>query len=375
MGRPSGVRADAYGVGRSASHRLESSMASQLGERLLRADMSPWGFVLRLVLLPFSLLYQLGVNVRNALYDTGLIKTETVGVPVVSVGNLTVGGTGKTPLVIHLARAAAAQGRKVAVVTRGYGAVADDEGRGDEAALIASRCPEVDVVVSPNKVLGTRQALERGADLVILDDGMQHRRLHRDLEICVVDGRAPYGNGDLLPTGTLRESPSGLGRADVVVVTHHDTLEPDDLQVLEQHLRAARFDLPIIYATHRPRAVRPVGGGEEQSPQVLAGMDVFLFCGIASPEGFRQTVESLGAEVAGVMGFGDHHAFTGADLAEVRSVARTSRLLCTEKDAAKVARIPGNQDVLCLTVDMELLGELPPFPVRADPAPADHDHH
>jgi tetraacyldisaccharide 4'-kinase len=181
-----------------------------------------------------------------------------------------------------------------------------------------------------------------------------------------VDARAPYGNGEVLPAGALREPAAGLSRADVIVVTHHDVVDDAVLEVLEQRLRAFKYGSTLVWGLHTPSGVRSVAGGPVSAPESLAGQDVFLFCGIAWPEGFEHTAETLGANVTGMRHFIDHHDFDGADLAKVRSEARTAQLLCTEKDAAKVARIPGNDDVLCLMVDMEIRGEMPPLPTMED---------
>lgn len=337
-------------------------MMTSLSQRLLSRETSPLILVLRLVLAPLQLIYMLLSSTKNALYDGGLLTPRKVDVPVISVGNITVGGTGKTPLVIELARRALAAGKKVAVVTRGYGAAADDSGRSDEVRLIADRVPQAILVVSPDKVLGAREAVQQGAEVIILDDGFQHRRLHRDLDIAVVDARAPYGNGFQLPLGGLRESPAGLGRADLAVLTHTDGLDGGELSAAIVRLRSCRRDLPVVLAHHRPLGVRSVTAKTLDPLTNLAGVDLFLFCGIASPDAFAQTAAGLGAEVKGLMGFGDHHAFTAADLAQVRAEASTAQLLCTEKDAGKVGQIPGCDDVLCLAIDLELDGEMPALP-------------
>jgi len=340
-------------------------MKTSLARCLASPVNTPLVFVVRVLLLPFYLAYLLVVSARNALYDSGLLAPVHVGVPVVSVGNLTVGGTGKTPLVIALAQQALGQGRKVAIVARAYGAVADAEGRTDEVALMAQRVPGAQVVMAPDKLMGARRAAASGADLILVDDGFQHRRLHRDLDIVVVNARAPMSNGYVLPLGGLREPPSGLGRADAVVLTHFDGLDDSALETVRSGLLAWKRELPIAWGRHVPLGVRPVAGGALAPLDSLRGQEVYLFCGLAEPEGFRRTVEALGAHVQGLCAFPDHHAFDAASLAEVRSLARTARLLCTEKDAAKVAAIPGSGDILCLVIELVIEGSLPALPVVA----------
>jgi len=356
------------------------STCTTLRQRLLGTDAGVLVFLLRLLLLPLSGLYGLGTTARNALYDAGLLAQVRVKAPVVSVGNLTVGGTGKTPMVVLLANRAAQAGRKVAVVARGYGAVADAHGNTDEVALIAARCPGVRVVVGPDKTASARRAVAEGADFVIVDDGLQHRRLQRDAEVVMVDARAPFGNGSVLPGGPLREAPSGLSRASIIVLTHGETLEDEQRQTVLSQVRAFRRPVPVVWAEHVASGVRPVTGGRLLPAESLAGRDVFLFSGIASPGGFRQTVETLGGRVSGVLAFPDHHDFSAADMARVRAAARDALLLCTEKDAQKIARIPGHDDVLCLVIELRLAGRLPPLPGLDAPweppreQPADGQH-
>jgi len=337
-------------------------MTSNLIGRLLGPNDDLFTLLLRLVLSPLTLAYLALTTIRNALYDAGLVPTRAVDVPVISVGNLTVGGTGKTPLVIALAQRAIDAGRRVAVVTRGYGAVADDREQADEVAMIRDRVPAALVVVSPNKVAGARRAQEQGAEVILLDDGFQHRALERDLDVVVLDARAPFAGGHVLPGGALREAPSGLGRADVLVLTHHDSVPPDVLEQTLSQVRAYRRDVAIVLGRHVPLWVQSVAGGETQPPASLEGVPVHLFCGVGNPDGFRHTVDLLGARVTGLCAFPDHHAFGAADVASVRSRAGASTLLCTEKDARKVARIPGNEDILYLAVELEFVGELPPLP-------------
>ena len=341
---------------------IEAPPSQTLPRRLLDPEGGVLLFLLRLLLLPFTVLVYLGVSARNALYDTGLLSASDVPAPVISVGNLTVGGTGKTPLVIELAARAARAGKQAAIVARDYGAEADEEGRTDEVALMAARCPQALIVAGPSKLRAAREAAERGAEVILVDDGLQHRALHRDLEIVLVDARAPFGNGMVLPGGSLREPASGIARADAIVLTHGEELNPPQREAAEATVRAYRRPVAVVWARHEPIGVRRVTGGPLEDAALLSGRDVHLFCGLASPEGFRHTVSQLGARVTGVTAFGDHHAFTPADLARVRAQARASLLVCTEKDALKVARIPGNDDVLCLVIDLVLDGQLPPLP-------------
>lgn len=352
-------------------------MATSLAHRLVAGESGVLLTLVRLVLLPLTALYGLAILTKNALYDAGLLSPKRVDAAVVSVGNVTVGGTGKTPLTILMAQEAARQGRRVAVVSTGYGARTSG-GDSDEVALMRSRCPDVDVVVAPDKGLGARRAAERGADLIFVDDGLQARHLHRDMDVVCIDARAPFSNGWVLPGGGLREAPSGIARADLLVMTHHESLSDERLEEVSSRVRAYNRTANMILGHHQPIGVRSVTDAVDSlgDPSTLAGRDVFLFCGIASPEGFRDTVEELGANVTGLMAFGDHHDFGPDDLARVRGKARTATLVCTEKDAMKVAEIPGSDDVLCVAIDLVLTEPLPAFPAKPEPeSDDDHGHH
>ncbi len=350
-------------------------MSTSLAHQLVSGKQGPLLLLVRIVLLPLTALYALVILAKNAFYDSGLLTPKPVDAAVVSIGNVTVGGTGKTPLTILMAQEAARQGRKVAVVSTGYGATTAD-GDSDEVALIKNRCPEVAVVVAPDKGLGARMAAEQGADLIFIDDGMQARHVHRDMEVVCIDARAPFSNNWLLPAGGLREASAGVGRADLLVMTHHERLSDEALEEVTSRVRAYNRTANMILGHHAPIGVRPVNAPVDQleDPTTLAGRDVFLFCGIASPEGFRDTIEELGANVTGLLSFNDHHDFNSEDLAKVRARGRTATLVCTEKDAMKVADIPGTDDILCVAIDLVLTEPLPAFPVKPEPE-EDDGHH
>lgn len=258
-----------------------------------------------------------------------LIKPQRVeGARVVSVGNLTVGGSGKTPVVIFLASLAAAAGKKVAVLSRGYGRRARGDVRfdaanllpwsevGDEPRLIAQRVPEATVWVGRDRASLARQAAESGAQLILLDDGMQHRRLSRDVDIVVVDAAAGFGNGRLLPAGPLREPLSQLSRASFVWLRQTGP-------------SAAGLDEALGSA---PRVVsRPVAHVIDGT---ISGKRVVALAALARPSAFTRTLESLGATVVAERYFADHHVFTSAELDEVRSLG--SVVVTTEKDAQRL---------------------------------------
>jgi tetraacyldisaccharide 4'-kinase len=292
------------------------------------------------------------VRVRNALYDRGTLQaTRIEGVRVVSVGNLTVGGAGKTPAVMYLARRWSGLGRKVAVLSRGYGrrtslplrvrpetTVAD---AGDEPVLIARRCPDVAVWVGADRAVIAQRAREEGASLLLLDDGMQHRGLARDAEIVVVDAAVTFGNGWLLPRGPLREPLAGLRRAHLVW-----RFGDADRGTL------ACWDVPTVQARTFAVSVRDAMGNT-QPLSWLSGRRVLLLSGIARPERFRRTAEAAGAQVVADQVFADHHTFGVAELDRIGQRARTLGVpvVTTEKDQV---RLPSGFAAHAVQLDVEL---------------------
>jgi tetraacyldisaccharide 4'-kinase len=308
-----------------------------------------------------SWLYGVATDMRNRHYDRPG-NTNDAGLPVLSVGNLTVGGTGKTPVVAWLAKRLIAEGLKPAVVSRGYGGRAGkgpllvSEGHGpmcgsaecgDEPFLLASRIPGALVLVGSDRLAGSRAAAEHGADVVILDDGFQHRRLARDLDILLLDSDDPFGNGRLLPAGGLREPVSAIRRADVIVLTRArgDELSPE----LEQTVRRFSPTAPMVRSRNRP-----AGFVDRHGDPAAVPARAVLFCGIGSPGQFRRDIEALGIEIVAFRDYPDHHCYTARDFAELQRLARGgASLVTTEKD---LARLQARQELplTALRIDMEI---------------------
>jgi tetraacyldisaccharide 4'-kinase len=302
-----------------------------------------------------SLPYGGAVRARNRLFDLGVLRQEKAGCPVVSVGNLTVGGTGKTPMVILLAGMLRDRGMRPAVLSRGYGGkstsgvlvvsdgrqiLAGPEEAGDEPVLIARRLKGIPVLAGAKRALTGRYARENfGVDVMVLDDGFQHRWIHRDLDIVLLDSRQPLGNGLLLPRGPLREPPLALERAGVVVFTRlQDSAGP----VMDKDIYGILSGRPLLRTRIRPTNL--VGADGTEIPlSFLAGKKVFAFAGIAQPESFRQTVEVLGGIINGFRAFPDHHRYTAEDWGRIEhdaGLARADIVLATEKDLVKLQGIP-----------------------------------
>jgi tetraacyldisaccharide 4'-kinase len=280
---------------------------------------------------------------------------------VISFGNLTAGGTGKTPAVIAQARLEVEAGHHVAVLTRGYGAprhsspiaVLPDDPRpnlgrhiGDEPALILRRAPGVMIVKSPNRVEAAWVAIyEYGCDTLILDDGYQYLGLERDENILLLDAACPFGNGHLLPRGILRERPEAINRATEIILTRCDQVE--DLSPLLDELAVLAPGVPIRRTVHRPSSLWRVQGGGVLPLKTLRGQRVTALCGIARPEAFLQTLEDLGASIVDTRIYRDHAPIPPQD------IPTSGTVITTEKDAMRLGRV--GEHVLALGIELRTL--------------------
>jgi tetraacyldisaccharide 4'-kinase len=283
--------------------------------------------------------YTIGVTFRNRRYDAGHAVTHRVAVPVISVGNLTLGGTGKTPMVKWFARYLQNAGKRVAIVSRGYGAA--DGQQNDEARELAQALPDVPHVQNRNRVAGAKQAIaDYKPDVILLDDGFQHRRLARDLDIVLLDALEPFGFDHVFPRGTLREPASGLGRAQIVCLSRADVLSADQRVTIKN--RVAELAPRAIWCELAHAASQLINANGESRPLAwLTGRRIAAFCGIGNPAGFRHTLASTGSDVAAIREFPDHHAYTttdASDLSEFARAANAEALVCTHKDLVKLNR-------------------------------------
>jgi tetraacyldisaccharide 4'-kinase len=300
-----------------------------------REPISPGPLTSTLLAAP-GLLYGGLVRLRNRLYDRGLLRAQRLSCPVVAFGNLTVGGTGKTPLTSFAAAALAEAGYRVGIVSRGYrraggGApllvadgrqmLADAAHAGDEPWLLARDHPAA------------------AGEVLLLDDAFQHRGVARDLDLLLVPAREPFGNGRILPFGPLREPLSGVARADAIVVTRGDGRCPAPLRaILERHNPQA----PVFHATLRPSRFVSARG-EPVDLGALAGFSAFAFSGIARPEGFESDLAAAGVRVAGARRYPDHHPYRADELAAIAAAARGAGaevLVTTEKDLVRIPAMP-----------------------------------
>ena len=291
-----------------------------------------------------SLPYSAVVRLRNHLYADGHLKIHKATVPTLSIGNLTTGGTGKTPLVVWVCRTLADRPLRCAILTRGYKTQRGE--LSDEPALLAGDCPEAAVVVNPDRVAGAAEATDhRGAQVLIMDDGFQHRRLARDLDIVTVDATRPFGYGRLLPAGLLREPITGLRRAQAVVITRCDQVSQDAVERIEEKILGVNPTLVIARSVHAATGLQTADGAESP-PNRVRGERVFAFSGLGNPAAFYRTLGQLGAVLVESLSFDDHHDYTLDDLDDIRERARRQRadlILTTQKDWMRLARLPARK--------------------------------
>jgi tetraacyldisaccharide 4'-kinase len=304
--------------------------------------------LIRIGLSALTPIYRLAIFIRNLRYDRAIANDDRqqvrkVDVPVISVGNITTGGSGKTPLVIWLAQFLRTTQIRVAVISRGYGAdPKNSDGRNDEAMEMELRLPDVPHLQDPDRHSVASIAVEElESQVLLLDDGFQHRKLHRDLDIVLIDATNPFGYGRLLPRGLLREPISGLKRANAIVLTRCDLVDDQTIRSIRQRIENLNFKQtpPAMALTH----TKPLGwlqfDGQQHALSHLETESLFAFCGIGNPLGFAGTLESLNLNVIGNRSFPDHHAYSRADLADIARLTRSagaSAIVCTHKDLVKV---------------------------------------
>jgi tetraacyldisaccharide 4'-kinase len=291
----------------------------------------------RAILRALELPYTAVVNWRNRRYDRRRLPIHRVHVPVVSVGNITLGGTGKTPTVEWLARWLSDQGVRVVLVSRGYGS--RDGEPNDEAMELARKLPQVPHLLDPDRASAAQRAIERhDAQLVLLDDGFQHRRLARDLDIVLLDASEPFGFGHVFPRGTLREPLAGLARADVIMLTRSQLIDAAERARIRGQV--ARYAPAAVWVeANYVSEYLESPTGQRQPVSTLASQSVAAFCGIGNPAGFRQSLIACGYQVFAARELADHAAFTDANIRDLSQWADdldVAAAICTCKDLVKI---------------------------------------
>lgn len=303
------------------------------------------GFFPHIVLLVISYIYGFAVRLRNSLYTSGMIKPFRLDSRVVSIGNITVGGTGKTPMTVFIAELLKARGKRVVILSRGYkggskGVAVVSDGNdiflgpdqaGDEPYLMAERLKGVPVVVGADRIKSGLLAVKKfSPDFIILDDGFQHIRLARDLNILLVDANEGFGNWYLLPRGILREPVEGIGRADLALVKGGD-LRGRDSNTLKGS------GIPVFGFTYAPVRVLSLNDDTDKGIGFLKGKKALAVAGIANPESFFRLLEGLGVIIAKRLTYLDHHSYTQEDIEMIKDSSREAQIIITtEKDGVKL---------------------------------------
>lgn len=296
--------------------------------------------LLRFGLLVLSVLHACGSRIFHRAFDLGLRRPVRTDILVISVGNLTAGGTGKTPFVALLANWLGQHGCAPCLVSRGYRA--SESGENDEKLVLDLYCPDVPHIQSADRVAACRDALSQfAADVVVLDDGFQHRRLHRDLDVVLVDCLNPWGFGYQLPRGLLRESPAAIRRADLIVLTRVDQVNSNDRLLIEQEVRRLSPATPVIHVSYAATGWRNAAG-QSLDLDRLQTESPLAFCGLGNPRAFVETLSRCGFAPEQTMTFADHYHYDQDSLARIARTASQAQcdvLLTTVKDLVKIPHV------------------------------------
>lgn len=304
------------------------------------------------LLYAFSLLYRLIIHLRNWMYDHKIFREVKLPCPVISVGNITVGGTGKTPCVIWLARMLREQGFKPAVLSRGYGSknsspvnivsdgnniLASSASAGDEPYLMARSLQGIPIITGPQRILTGKTAINNfGADVLVCDDAFQHRQIFRDINLALLDSEKPAGNGQMLPRGSLREPVTALSRASAFIMTRTNEAVKTNMAVANL---AAAGNIPVFESSHRPLAAIKGDYSRQLSLADLQGKKVCAFAGIAQPDSFKKTLLAIGVQIISWDIFPDHHRYRLQELKNIRtnmSKNGADLIITTEKDGMRL---------------------------------------
>jgi len=314
-------------------------------EYISGARRGAFAVMVRGALSALSVPYWIGSSSRSCLYRLGVLRRHRLDARVISVGNITTGGTGKTPLVVWLGEWLQQRGVSAAILSRGYGEKASAGAvESDEQLLFRRRLPGVPHLVGKSRYeTGLRAIREHGTRCLVLDDGFQHLALERDLDIVLVDCLVPFGYGRLLPRGLLREPLGGLRRADLVVLTRCDLVSGDRVQELRRQVEAIRGRDGIVESAHRPTHFAHRFSDARESLDWVRARKVYAFSALGNPEAFPRTLDALGAKVVRHEAFRDHHWYGSGDLAAIARAAASAgaeAVVTTEKDAVKITAFP-----------------------------------
>ena len=321
------------------------------------------------VLPPLSILYGAVTRTRLSLYRRGTFHTTKLDRPVISIGNITTGGTGKTPLVEWVAKTLASHGKKVCILTRGYGRkdphlqviVSDGYGvlaspaeAGDEPYLLATKLTgQAAVISSADRIAAGEEAIKDfGTECFVLDDGFQHLRLARDLNIVTIDATNPWGGGRLLPYGRLRENPEGLSRADCVVITRCD--QASDVEALEAEIARLIADRPIFRSQMRPVRVVSL---KDHSETLAPPATIAAFCAVGNPGSFFENLRRMGFEITLQRSFPDHHVYSQTEIDALVKDAGANVLVTTAKDGVKLRTLSFSAPCYVMEIEVAIMNE------------------
>ncbi len=303
------------------------------------------------ILSPLSLTYRAITELRRLLYKKEILPSIRIDAIVISIGNITVGGSGKTPLVETIAEHLLSKGYRPAILSRGYGRkggeiVIVSDGKnictqpkiaGDEPSLLAKNLQTIPVIVGQDRTKSGAIAVKKmGCNILILDDGFQHLRMKRDLDIVVVNGIDPWGNGQLLPAGPLREPLTSLREADIIIISRKQQIKKREKVI--KHIRRYT-DSPVIFSDHKPLEFVRMDNKKILPLDHLKDRKVVAFAGIGSPESFRKSLEELNIKIERFVQFRDHHWYTKKDIQHILDIAekyRVDGIVTTEKDSFRI---------------------------------------
>ena len=319
--------------------------------------------IVKSTLSAFTLPYLAVLNTRNTLYKKGIVRSSRLPVKVISIGNITTGGTGKTPLVEFSVKYIIESGRKVAVLSRGYGGDnSSQEGDGmvnDECLTLIENLQDIPVLAGRDRVKSGEKAInDFGVDCVVLDDGFQHLRLKRDLDVVVIDALNPFGGENLIPRGSLREPLQNLERADLFIISHCDQGNEQIIRSIYKKLDQINHSASVCESIHRPVHFDTIADGSILELEWLKGKRVYALSAIGNPESFSNTLKGLGADLIKHRVFQDHHVYTEEEIEDVISAAQllgADAIVVTQKDIVKIRKMNiKNANILSLRIEIEI---------------------
>ncbi len=326
-----------------------------------------WAGLVYIIFVAISTIYSAIIKIRNILYDKHISRIHHVEAAVISIGNITAGGTGKTPLVAWLCNEITRDKKrnsKIAILTRGYKTTQNPKLKTqnyvDEPALLAENCPNVNVVINPKRVIGASEAIGKyNSNVLIMDDGFQHRRLARNLDIIAIDATCPFGYGKIIPAGLLREPISSLKRADAAVITRCDQVSEEQLKEIEDKLRNIKPELPTARSIHKAVHIKTIDN-KQIDLERFKNKKVFAFCGIGNPDSFIKSLNSIGYNVAGSKIYDDHYNYTNTCLADLTKQSQSlgaEIMLTTQKDFTKIRLLESarNLPLAYLAIEIQFL--------------------